>query len=86
MGYIVDLNVILNDICRTTIGIVSANHVQQVMDRHVRSGGPRDAIHHDIRNFITANKTLVPQGDAVLEKITELIWQYCGPLSPTVNG
>ena len=86
MGYIVDLNVILNDICRTTLGSVSANYVQQVMDRHVRSGGPRDAIHRDISNFMTANKTMVPQGDVVLEKIMDLIWQYCGPLSPTVNG
>ena len=77
MGYIVDLNVILNDICRTTLGSVSANNVQQVMDRHVRLGGPRDAIHCDISNFITANKTSVPQGDVVLENIVDLIWQYC---------
>ena len=77
MGYIVDLNVILNDICRTTLGSVSANNVQQVMDRHVRLGGTRDAIHCDISNFITANKTSVPQGDVVLENIVDLIWQYC---------
>jgi len=85
MGYIVDLNVILNDICRTTAGKVAANYVQQAMDRHDRSG-PKDAIHRDINSFITANKTSVPQGDVVFEKIVELIWQYCAPLSPTVNG
>jgi len=85
MGYIVDLNVILNDICRTTAGKVQANYVHQAMDRHVRSG-PRDAIHRDINSFITANKTSVFQGDVVLEKIVELIWQYCAPLSPTANG
>jgi hypothetical protein len=72
MGYIVHLNGILNDICMTILGRVSANYVQQVMDRHVRSGGLRDAIPRDISNFITANKTLVPQGDVVLEKIMDL--------------
>ena len=80
MGYIVDLNVILSDICRISLGSVSANYVQQVMDRHVRSGGPRDAIQRDISNFMTANKTMVPQGDVVLEKIMDLIWQYRGPV------
>ena len=88
MGYIVDLNVILNDICRTTGGIVSANYAQQAMDRHVRSGR-RDEIHQDIINFVTgtfANKTSVLEGDVVLEEIVELIRQYCTPLSPTVNG
>ena len=88
MGYIVDLNVILNEICRTTAGNVSANCVQQAMDNHVGSGR-RDEIHRDISNFVTgtfANKTSVLQGDVVLEEIVELIRQYCVPLSPTVHG
>ena len=88
MGYIVDLNVILNDICRTTGGILSADHAQQAMDGHVRSRR-RDEIHRDISSFVTeifANKTSVLQGDVVLEKIVELIRQYCTPLSPTVHG
>jgi len=88
MGYIVDLNVILNDICRTTGGIVSADYARQAMDSHVRSGR-KDEIHRDISRFVTeafANKTSVLQGDVVLEKMVELIRQYCAPLSPTVNG
>jgi len=88
MGYIVDLNVILNDICRTTGGIGSADYAQQAMDSHARSGR-RDEIHRDVSRFVTetfANKTSVLQGDVVLEKIVELIRQYCAPLSPTVNG
>ena len=88
MGYIVDLNVILNDICRTTGGIVSADYAQQAMDRHVRSRC-RNEIHRDIGSFVRetfADKTSVLQGDVVLEKIVELIRQYCAPLSPTVNG
>lgn len=87
MGYIVDLNVILNDICRAITGIVSAKYAQQVMDRHVNSGH-RDAIHRDIRNFVAgtfADKPSVLQGDVVLEEIVELIRRYCVPLSPTVN-
>jgi len=82
MGYIVDPNVILNHICRTTGGIVSANsdYGQQTMDSHVRSGpGRRDEIHRDISRFFTetfANKTSVLQGDVVLEKTVELIPPY----------
>lgn len=88
MGYIIDLNVILNDLCRTTAGDVSANFVQQTMDSHVRSGR-RDDIHRDISKFVTAtlaNKTPVLQRDVVLEEILELIRQYCVPLTPTVHG
>ena len=88
MGYIVDLNVILNDLCRTTAGDVSAHYVKQAIDSHVRSGR-RDDIHRDISNFVTAtfaNKTSVLQGDVVLEEIVELIRQYCVPLTPTVHG
>ena len=88
MGYIVDLNVILNDLCRTIAGDVSANYVQQAIDGHVRSGRRVD-IHRDISNFVKvtfANKTSVFQGDVVLAKIVELIRQYCVPLTPTVHG
>ena len=86
MGYIVDLNVILNNICRTTAGNVLANNVQQAIDGHVRSGGLRDRIHRDISSFVTrtfADKTSVLQGDVVLDEIVELIQRYCAPPSPT---
>jgi len=83
MGYIVDLTVILNDILRTASGNVSANDVQLATDRHVRSGC-RDRIHRDISSFVTetfAIRFTVPQRDLVLEKIIDLIRQYCVPPS-----
>ena len=82
VGYIVDLTVILDGIFRMAAGDMSPNHAQQVCERHVRSGR-RDAIHHDIRNFITAAVAIrptVPQ-DLILEKIIDLIKQFCVPLS-----
>ena len=88
MGYIVNLNVILNDLCRTFAGDASANYVQQAIDNHVRSGRRGD-IHRDISKFVTAtfaNKNSVLQGDVVLEQIVELIRQYSVPLSPIVHG
>jgi len=81
MGYIVDLTVILDDIFRTVSGSVSANDVQSAVDRHVNSGR-RDRIHRDIHSFVTetfAIRFTVPQRDLVLEKIIDLIRQYCVP-------
>ena len=86
MGYIVDLTVILDDIFRTTSGTVSVNEAQSAVNRHVRSGR-RDRIHREIRSFVTeafAIRFTVPQKDLILEKIIDLIRQYCSP--PSANG
>jgi hypothetical protein len=86
MGYIVDLTVILDGVFREAANNVRADNVRSVSERHVRSGR-RDRIHRDIRNFVTeavAIRFAVPQKDLVLEKIIDLIRQYCVP--PTVAG
>ena len=83
MGYIVDLTVIMDGIFRVAAGDMSSKDAQQVLERHVRSGH-RDAIHHDIRSFITeafAIRFPVQQMDLVLEKIIDLIKQFCVPPS-----
>jgi len=81
MGYIVNLTVILDDIFRTTGGNVTENAALKVMGTHVRSSR-RDSIHRDIRSFVTETFSIrfaVPQKDLVLEKIIDLIRQYCAP-------
>jgi hypothetical protein len=82
VGYIVDLTVIMDGIFRTAAGNMSPKDAQQVLERHVRSGH-RDLIHRDIRSFITeafAIRPLVPQQkDLVLERIIDLIKQFCVP-------
>jgi hypothetical protein len=81
MGYIVDLTVILDDIFRTASGNVTSNDVQSALHKHVNSGR-RDRIHRDIQSFVTetfAIRFTVPQRDLVLEKIIDLIRQYCVP-------
>ena len=86
MGYIVDLTVILDDIFRTTGGTVSVNDAQLAMNRHLRSGH-RDRIHREIRSFVTeayAIRFTFPQKDLILEKIIDLIGQYCSP--PSAKG
>ncbi|KAI9456397.1 hypothetical protein BJY52DRAFT_1187915 [Lactarius psammicola] len=86
MGYIVDLTVILDGIFRIAAGDMSPNHAQQVFERHSRSRH-RDGIHRDIRSFITeafAIRFSVPQKDLVLERIIDLIKQFCVP--PSGNG
>ncbi|KAI9456385.1 hypothetical protein BJY52DRAFT_1381630 [Lactarius psammicola] len=86
MGYIVDLTVILDGIFRMAADDMSPNHAQQIFERHARSRH-RDAIHNDIRSFITEAFTIrfsVPQKDLVLEKIIDLIKQFCVP--PSRNG
>ena len=79
MGYIVDLHVILDDINKAGIRHVTDNDALNVMNEHARSGR-RDSIHRDIRNFVAetyptrfANR----QKDKVLEKIIDLIRDYC---------
>ncbi len=86
MGYIVDLTVILDGIFRIAAGNMLPKDAEQVFERHVRSGH-RAAIHRDIRSFITeafAIRFSVPQKDLVLERIVDLIKQFCVP--PSLNG
>jgi len=82
MGYIVDLTVILDGIFRKAAGDMSPKDAQQVFERHVRSGH-RDAIHRDIRNFIkeafTIRLSVPQQKDLFLERIIDLIKQFCVP-------
>ena len=83
MGYIVDLTVILDDIFGIAGSNVSASDVQSATDRHVRSGR-RDRIHRDISSFVSetfAIRFTVPQRDLILEKIIDLIRQYCVPVN-----
>ena len=78
MGYIVDLHVILDDITKTANRNVTDNDVLDVMNEHVRSGR-RDGIHRDVRNFVTDAypRRFSNTQDLVLEKIIDLIRQYC---------
>jgi len=81
MGYIVNLTVILDSIFRTAAGNVTENAALKATGTHVRSGR-RDSIHRDIRSFVTETfgiRFAVPQKDLVLEKIIDLIRQYCAP-------
>ena len=83
MGYIVNLTVILDGIFKTAGGNVTDSVVMKVTNSHIRSGR-RDSIHRDIRSFVTetfAIRFAVPQKDLVLEKIVDLIRQYCAPPS-----
>jgi len=83
VGYIVDLTVILDGVFRVAAGDVSSIQVEQILDRHNKSGRQK-AIHDDIRSFITeafAIRFSVPQKDLVLERIIDLIKQFCVPTS-----
>ena len=82
MGYIVNLTVILDGLFRVAAGDMSPSHAQQVLERHIRSGH-RDAIHRDVRSFVTEAfkiRFIVPQKDLILERIIDLIRQFCVPL------
>ena len=79
MGYIVDLHVILNEISKTATSNVTNDDALEVMNNHVRSGH-RNNIHWEIRTFVTAafpNRFSDPAKDLFLEKIIELIREYC---------
>jgi hypothetical protein len=83
MGYIVHLTVILDGIFRVAAGDMSSKDARQVLERHVRSG-LRSAIHRDIRSFVTeafAIRFSAPQKDLLLERIIDLIKQFCVPPS-----
>ena len=78
MGYIVNLIVILDGMFRTAARNTMENIAQEVMGDHIRSGR-RDNIHWDIRSFVeeTFPIRFSLQKDSVLEKIIDLIRQYC---------
>jgi len=86
VGYIINLTVILDGLFRVAAGDMSPKHAQDVLERHDRSGH-KDAIHRDIRNFITETfgiRFAVQQKDLILERIIDLIKQFCVP--PSVDG
>jgi hypothetical protein len=79
MGYIVDLHVILNEISKTTASNVTDNDALEVMNKHFRSDH-RNSIHREIRSFVAEKfpkRSSDSTKDLFLEKIVELIRQYC---------
>ena len=83
VGYVVDLTVVMDGIFRVAAGDMTPEQALQIVNKHERSGR-KDAIHRDIRCFIAEEPTLsslVPQRDLVLEKIIDLIKQFCVPTS-----
>jgi hypothetical protein len=85
VGYIIDLTVILDGVFRVAAGDMSPNDVERVIEGHVRSGRTT-VIHQHIRRFITeafAIRFSVPQKDLVLERIIDLIKQFC--VAPSVD-
>jgi hypothetical protein len=79
MAYIVNLIVILDGIFRAAATNTTESTAQEVMRDHIRSGR-RDNIHWDIRSFVTGTYPIrfaIPQKDSVVEKIVDLIRQYC---------
>ena len=83
MGYIVDLHVILDDITKTAIRNVTDDGALDIMNEHVRSSR-KDSIHRDIRDFVAETyptRFAISEKDLVLEKIVDLIRQYCDPPS-----
>jgi len=80
MGYIVNLMVILDAIFSTTSDDVSPENVRQIIKSHVTSGH-KNGINRDIREFVSAfaDKFSVSQKDLILERIVDLIQQFCPP-------
>ncbi|KAH9170085.1 hypothetical protein EDB89DRAFT_1908087 [Lactarius sanguifluus] len=88
MGHIIDLTVILDAIFNTPPDDISPEHVQLVIDRHVHSGR-RNRIHRDIRRFVTEASVVrfsVPHKDLILEKIIDLIQEFCVPPPDLVDS
>ena len=83
MSYIVNLMVILDAIFSTTSGDISREDVLRVMERHINSG--HKGIHHDIREFVRefATRFSVLPKDSILEKIIDLIQNFCVPPTGT---
>ncbi|KAH9998780.1 hypothetical protein BJV77DRAFT_712350 [Russula vinacea] len=80
MGYIVNLIVILDEMFRIAANNVTEDAALMVMKTFVGSGR-RDSIHEDIRSFVTETflNRFDSDRDLVLEKIIDLIRQYCPP-------
>ena len=81
MGYIVNLTLILYDISKTAAGSVTENAALKAMNSYIKSSR-RNSVHQDIRSFVTDKfpiRFATPQKDLVLEKIIDLIGQYCVP-------
>ncbi|KAH8989937.1 hypothetical protein EDB86DRAFT_2941602 [Lactarius hatsudake] len=86
MGYVVGLTVILDAIFCTTSGDISPQNVLLAIDRHFTSS-KKDKIHRDIREFVPeafALRFSVPHKDLILDKIIDLIQEFCVP--PTGNS
>ena len=89
MGYVVGLTVVLDQIFRSTAGIMSVDDgdIASVVDRHIGLQiGRRGMIHQEIRAFVAETfpiRFVNPQTDLVFEKIVDLIRRYCVPLPTT---
>ena len=73
----------MDGIFRVAAGDMSPESALLILDRHEKSGR-RDAIHRDVRSFITEAFSIrhsVPGKDLVLERIIDLIKQHCVPTS-----
>ena len=83
MSHIVNIMVILDAIFSTTSGDISREDVLRVMERHINSG--YKGIHHDIREFVRefATRFSVLPKDSILEKIIDLIQNFCVPPTGT---
>jgi hypothetical protein len=78
MGYIVDLTVILHGFF-VSARDVSARKVHEAMDIHLHSR-LRELVHQDIRSLVTEQASSIYRGnDLVMEKIIDLIRQFCEP-------
>jgi len=77
MGYIVDLTAILFALFMTP-GSVTINEVQLAMKAFVDSGH-KSTIHAEICSFISAEPALIHLENVVMEKVIDLIKQYCVP-------
>jgi len=80
MGYIVDLTIILDEIFRTADGdIMSQNDTESIFQNYWT--GRSVKIHSDIQNIVkeTYPLRLTAQKDIFLEKVDDLIKQYCVP-------
>jgi hypothetical protein len=82
MGYIVDLTVVLDVFFSApSSGDISQEKVRLVFEWFVTSGH-KEKIHRQIRGFVTeafAVRVSVPQKDLILERIIDLIQEFCVP-------
>ncbi|KAI0077133.1 hypothetical protein K474DRAFT_1707572 [Panus rudis PR-1116 ss-1] len=75
MAYIVDINVILNDLSkRTVISIVTEDDVRTVINNFIDSGC-RQEIHQAIYQFAVPTENA--EGLVVFEELKRLVYQFC---------